>query len=333
MNETNALQEKLGLSAPPRNSITEQDLQRILSEYVANVLPLRQRLFKMGMPEENINGCLFGQEQYLLISNFKMHELPFSLLRRLPIYLVRQFVVQVELDSFWFWALTHDVVRTAIRFSPLNQWELLENFDTLMASHFASLNVSPRFQIPALERLNRTTYEIVSQPVRDLVGNTSTVLMYICYPVLEGLARFALSPLINDDGVANYEFTDGYEIFSPNNRGISSLGKILRSLEINGTAKSSVNEFSDNLRDFKLEIEKVNLPKPSRYHDGWDSVYNLRNKALHGSVGWQMRSGLITNLVCLIIWNLLDDSVLNAAMQNFPHRMPFPSFYYPPEKY
>ncbi len=54
---------------------------------------------------------MFGQQGYLLIAKVPIHELPVLLLRRLPVYLLRQFEIQVELDSLFYWALTHDVFR------------------------------------------------------------------------------------------------------------------------------------------------------------------------------------------------------------------------------
>jgi len=52
----------------------------------------------------------------------------------------------------------------------------------MMAAHFATLNISARME--AAKRLNRAVIEIVSEPVKDLVTNTETILMYVCYPVL-----------------------------------------------------------------------------------------------------------------------------------------------------
>jgi hypothetical protein len=114
-------------------------LEKFIQEYLTNALPLKQKTFNIFNQEENVKRCLFGQQKYLIISRYNLPELPLKILKRLPIYLVKQFTVQVELDSYWYWALTHDVVRS--NFSFLKDWKLRESFETLMASHFAQLKV------------------------------------------------------------------------------------------------------------------------------------------------------------------------------------------------
>jgi hypothetical protein len=321
------------LSTSKPSPITEQQIEKFVEDYLLYALSLKQKLLNIPQQEENVKRCLFGQQKFLIISKCALHELPLRILRRLPIYLVRQFVVQVEFDSVWYWALTHDVVRHC-NVASLRNWQLMQSFETMMAAHFAQLYVSSRWT-PALERLNRATTEIISEPVRDLVMNTDTVLMYICYPVLEGLSKFALSPLVDCNGKPQANFAVGKKMFKKGDKQISSLALILRSLEQNCAGVLSKPEFSNDLRDFRMEIEKIPLLKPQKNHDGWDSVYSLRNASLHGVTGWQLRSGLITNLICLILWNVLDDQTINKELDRIA-KTPlhyFPNFgsYYPPE--
>lgn len=311
-------------------AITQEDIEKYIEEYLVNALPLRQKMMSFQLSEENVKRCLFGQQKFLIISRCNLPELSVKILKRLPIYLVRQFVVQVELDSYWYWALTHDVVRS--NFSFFKDWKLRESFETLMASHFAQLHVSNYYEIPALERLNSGIWQFVSQPVRDLVVKSNTVLMYVCYPVLEGLAKFALSPLVDSDGFPIAQFSANGKPYDKGNKKISSLDILLHTLEENGRTVLSKPELSDNLRDFRLEIEKM-FPPSVGINDGWDTIYALRNASLHGVIGWQLRSGLLTNLICLILWNILDDQTLTKDLQRI-NKMPMRFFddnYYPPE--
>ena len=320
--------------ATAKPQIIEQDIEKCIEEYLTNVPPLMQKFIRAPQfYEENLQRNLFGQQPFLLISKYRLHELPINLLKRLPIHLVKQFTVQVEYDSVWYWALTHDIVRRAIPQSSLKDWQLSRTFETLMASHFASLTVSSIRSAP-IERLNRATMDILSEPVRDLVSNSNTILMYICYPVLESLAKFALSSLVDYNGKPVASFTVGNRSFTTSSRPISNLAIILRALEQLGSNVLGKPELSPNLRDFRLQIERMPLLVPRANQDGWDSIYHLRNVALHGSVGWQLRSGLITNLICLILWNILDDQVLTKALDEISKRPQFfffEQFYYPPQ--
>ncbi len=316
----------------PHQAITEQDIKRLVQDYLIKSLPLKQKFIGVSQfQEENMSCNFFGQSDLLIVSHCKLHELSINILRRLPIYLVREFAIQVEYDSFWFWALTNDIVNRSLITPQLRDWELQDGFKALMAANFAKLNVHQQ-GVPSLERLNRATSEIVSQPVKDLVDSRDVFLMYICYPVLEGLAKFALSPLIDCDGNPLATFRAGHDIFHKGSRKINSLAKILRALEENGSAVLSKPDISNNLRDFRLEIDKI-ISASSPTDDGWDSIYDLRNASLHGVKGFQLRSGLLTNLICLILWNILDDQTLTKELQminKIPMRF-LGNNYYPPE--
>jgi hypothetical protein len=314
--------------------VTEKDIENCVNEYLQHSLPIRQRITNLQLNEENMSCNLFDQEKLLIIWHYKLEELPVSILRRLPIYLVREFVVQVEFDSVWFWALTHDIVNYSRFLCSLKDWKLLGNFKALMAAHFANLNLHA-FDVPSIERLDRAVDDIVPQPVKDLVDSKGIFLMYICYPVLESLAKFVLSPIIDRDGNPQASFTvkDNGQVhnYKKGSYKINSLAIILRALEENGSNILLKPEFSDNLRDFRLEVEKI-IPPASKNKDGWNSIYDLRNASLHGVIDWQRRSGLLTNLICLILWNFIGEKNAIEGLERLSKRhMHFPSHYYPPE--
>jgi hypothetical protein len=319
-------------SEPPE--VTESDIEKAVDEYLKNAPLLMDKFIHAPkLIEENLMFNIFGQQKYLLVSKFNLPALPIKILKRLPIYLVREFKIQVELDSKWYWALTRDIVR---HHASLRSWELMPAFETLMAAHFARLSTSyiNTYSVAAIDRLNRATMDIVPEPVRDLVMNSDKVLMYVCYPVLEGIAKFAMTPLLDSTGkILVKGLTDGKEVFKQGKR-LSSLAKILRSLEKNSTSLLSKPELSTDLRDFRLEVEKMIAPK-HKSDDGWDSIYHLRNVSLHGVLGWQLRSGLITNLICLIIWHLLDETAVQKELERIvkmPSHIRFSwGNYYPPE--
>lgn len=312
------------------SQISETDIEKAIDEYLKNVPALKQKFISApSFQEENLIFNIFGQQQYLLISKFDLSNLSIRMFRRLPVYLVKQFVVQVELDSLWYWALTHDIVESSAGHKVFQGWQQMPAFETLLATHFAKLISAP--VTPAIGKLNRIIDVVAPQPVKDLVLNKHIVLMYVCYPILEGLVKFAVTPLVNSNGVVITSFSDRRKKFNPRNQ-ISSLAILLRSLEVNASSLLSKPELSIDLKDFRLQTEKM-IPK-KKSDDGWDSIYALRNVSLHGVTGWQLRSGLITNLICLIIWHLMDDQEIISELQNIaarPTHFLLPSQYYPPE--
>lgn len=321
----------------PGSQISEKDIQKIIDDYLHNV-PALFKKFVSGpkSSQENYRFNRFGQQPYLIIAKCDLARLPIRILRRLPVHLIKQFVVQVELDSLWYWALTRDIVESRAGDSILNQWPLRPVFTTLLAAHFAKLGSAPVNW--AIHRLNRIIYDVVSESIKDLVGNRDIVQMYLCYPVLEGLVKFAMLPIVDLDGTVKATLSDGKKSYNPGHQ-ISSLASLLRLLEINAPTFLSRPDLAIDLKDFRLQTELVVpptqiVPPHIRAADGWDSVYYLRNPALHGAKEAQLRSGLITNLICLIIWHLLDDQGISEELQRIakrPKHFGFPSRYYPPE--
>lgn len=318
-------------------SVTEEDIENAIGDYLKNVKPFMGGLIVVppeAVPEESMMFNEYGQEKYLLIKKFDLLTLPLRILRRLPVHLVKQFPVQVEVDSLWFWALTHDMVKPSPARKGLNDWELLHSFRTLMAAQLANLVFQPS-EDPAVEalveKLNQVKDAILPEPVKDLIENKRYILMYLCYPVLEGLTKYAMSGLVDSNGKIMKGFNDGKKLRRTGER-ISNLAELLRSLELNASATLSKLDFSRDLADFRLEVEKLVANKPKK--DGWDSIYAMRNVSLHGAKGWQLRSGLITNLICLIVWHLIDDKetidALKIKSDEVQHHFRLWNDYYPP---
>lgn len=313
------------------SQMSEKDIEEAIDNYLKNVPPLFKKFISGPPPkEENYKFNRFGQGPYLLITKFDLTKLPIKILKRLPIYLIKEFVVQVELDSLWYWALTHDVVESN-KDRVFQQQSLGQAFSVLMAAHFAQLGKPPI--TPEIYQLNRIINEVVLEPVKQLVLHSDIIATYICYPVLEGLIKIALTPLVDYSGEVVKTFSDGKNLYKPSKR-VSSLATLLRALEVNAQKVLSKPDLSVNLRDFRLQLEKTILP-PKGKLDGWDEIYKLRNILLHREIGWQLRSGFITNLICLIIWHLIDEQTLEQELQKISMRLKsffrFPTQYYPPE--
>ena len=270
-----------------------------------------------------------------MIAKFDLARLPVKILKRLPVHLLKQFAVQVELDSLWYWALTHDIVMSPAG-SVFEQWPLKETFTTLLAAHCAKLGYAARDSV--VDRLNKVIYEVISEPVKELITNKDVIVMYLCFPVLEGLVKFAMSPVIDLNGQVKVSSDIMKKQFRIGQK-VSSLVVLLRALEANASTISSDPDLALNLKDFRLQVESIAassqiLPPYIKSGDGWDTIYYLRNVTLHGTKGAPLRSGLLTNLICLIVWHLMDEKAVSKELHNIatrPRNFKFPKCYYPPE--
>jgi len=124
-----------------------------------------------------------------------------------------------------------------------------------------------------------------------------------------------------------------------------SISVYLHALEAYASHLVSKTDLSKDLKDFRCEIESdfsqeiAALPKSgNRAPDGWDWIYSLRNASLHGAASWQLRDGLLTNLICMLVWHILEQNEVESGLQeasiNFTncHWMPFRfNDYYPPD--
>ena len=295
---------------------TEKDIKTALSDYLSNTSNLP--FFKGLTPQdkENTRFCRMGQDSYLLSHKYPFYNLPLALLRRLPVYLIQQFKIQVEIDSGFYWALTNDV---SFQGPTLREWDLFPSLRTLFSAQFAKSG-----SLPSL--------------ATDLLNNSDTVLLCVCYPVLEGILKFMMQNYVNQNGVVSKPFGDGRQRYNRNSRPISDLSVYLRALEVNPPNFISKPDLSADLKDFRKVMEQDFLPfRSSTRRDGWDWIYSLRNASLHGAINWtQLRSGLVTNLICMLVWHNLEqtevDTGLQVASKRASTRSPFSHFAcYPPD--
>lgn len=316
--------------ATPSSTVTENDIERAIDEYLSKVPSLWSRVVQGPTPfGENYKFNIFGQQPYLLIAKFKLEKLPKRILKRLSVHLVKQFAVQVELDSKWYWALTHDIGKSVAGRQILRQWDLGSLFNTLIAAHLASLNYS--YNDVVAQRLNKVIDNALPEPTKQLVFSTRDILEYLCYPILESLVKFVLSSVVDSNGnVLATSISDGRQQYGRGAR-ISRLGVLLRCLETNATSMLNNPNLGSDLGDFRTETERI-IP-PSASEDGWDQIYKLRIVTAHGVTRPEFRSGLITNLICLILWHLFDDSLIDQELQNIERRPRFfffERYFYPP---
>lgn len=312
------------MAAPQKRVWTESDIEAAISQYLAETKRLMPQFISLpkgfGFSEENLMYNMFGQQGYLLIAKVPLHELPVPFLRRLPVYLLRQFEIQVELDSLFYWALTHDVFRHI----PVSaRWQLQSSFDCLMAAVNAHLGQAPTTL--EISKLNTILHEVVPVPVQDLVTARTTLAMYLSYPIVEGLTKRHLQDYVELDGTVKKPITSAGDSFSVGDRPISSLGRLLRMLETSAGPILNNADLGRNLADMRKEIEAIGGRSGISFgtdpKDAWDWIFSLRNDLLHGATPSPLRSGLLTHLVCTLLWHSAKDSDLGSSLTRIQQSM------------
>ncbi len=313
------------MAGSPERAWTEADLDTAVADYIKNAKPIFARAIQGPpgvslFPEENLQFNLFGQQPFLLINRIPFHELPVRLLQRLPVYLVRQFEIQVEVDSRFYWALTHDVFRYL---EPKARWPLHDSFEVLMASVLAHLGQAP--STPEADTLNRVLREVVPPEVQDLARANTAVAMFLSYPIVEGLAKHHLRDYLDVDGRVKQALQAGPESFKTTDRPVSNLGRLLRGLQAAAGPTLHRPDLERDLADFRVEAEAVGRRGGVSFGqnpgDAWDWIYGLRNDLLHGATRSPFRSGLLTNLACLLLWHSVSEPDLQNPLDMVRQRL------------
>jgi hypothetical protein len=307
------------LPPPP----TESDISALVDMYVQNAGPMFGKLIQglVRGPEENLQYNNFGQFPYTIVASIELSSLSVPILRRLPIYLLREFQVQVELDSKWYWALTADVVRRT-RFG--RAWTLYRDFEVLMSAHFAVEGVPSITETEwfVRQRISRAMWELLPKGAHNLLTGYTTVAMYISYPILEGVCKSLLAQYVDADGNVLRKIKLPGISRSPGFT-ISSLGELLKIIELGAGSMLGRPDLSLAMIDMRREVEtlaKAGQPPLN----GWDWVYGLRKELLHGTTPAPLHSSLLTLLICGLLWHAIDevdaDTVLKSINTGLRHR-------------
>jgi hypothetical protein len=306
---------------PTKPATSESDISAIVDSYVQNAGPMFSGLvqgFVRG-PEENLQYNNFGQVPYTIIANVELSSLSVPLLRRLPIYLLREFRVQVELDSKWYWALTADVIRKT---TFGKGWALHRDFEVLMSAHFAVEGVPSVTQNEWLvrQRIGRAMWELLPKGAQNLLTRNNTVAMYLSYPILEGLCKSILAQYVDLEGIVLRKINLPGISRDPGFV-ISRLGELLKIIELGAGSMLGRPDLSLAMVEMRNGVEALAQPgKPPT--NGWDRVYDLRNDLLHGTTPAPLHSSLLTLLICGLLWHTIDDTEADSALKTVNARLP-----------
>ncbi|MCA8864779.1 MULTISPECIES: hypothetical protein [unclassified Halomonas] len=282
-------------------------------------------------------------EQYRLLRNgVQFHELCyFQLITSVEgltkVLLLPGLNTVVDQDHYGLWSWSAEVVLSReIGYFENEERDLRKLFETVIRSALTHCR-----KPTATEEEWRQQVEIenqISHNARYFIQESSTAMAYLCFPLLEGIAKKTCSNYLDLDGQVISAFSvpsrnGGTRTYDPNSsrwsdKKCSSLRDLLW-LVFNTVAdqqlKNSISEFREHISNLDSS------------EDPFDVIYRWRNESLHGTTSFQTIGGTLLNLVLLIILHQLSaeysgkrEVIIEHCRWNTQAGVRFPWSFYPP---
>lgn len=259
------------------------------------------------------------ERKYLITVHYSMHELPFDVLKKLPVILVKTHEAQnVNHDHKYLWAWTAQIVNETHKELPLfRDTELLRQVNLLFR-----INLLPE------RRLLQVFPEII-----DVISQIFVISAHLAFPLLERLLRAKCIGHVKVDGIVTkcFEVPDArrYEV----GRRVNKVGHLLYLFEHN----YATDELRSDLEDFRSLCVKVYGADGGKY--GYRFIDGWRNALLHGEEFWPTMNAAVVNLITLIILHEIPSHRYFDAKKRVVENLKFwletgfkpPSIFYPPE--
>lgn len=247
-------------------------------------------------------------EKYRITTNYKITEFPLAVLQEIPIILTKTLQIQIDPhDHPQFWAWTAEVVHNLEQEIGLFKCEVAQQFWLLI-----NLNLSGLMRPPMnkdIQFLNMLTQKLVGHHVSEVIMHKHILSANLSFPLLEGIIRRKCSKYVLADGTVIRGFCAGGSSYSPSKgrSRISNLGHELHLLEntANQNLKRAMNSFGNEVKKF----DSSNNP------DAYEVIYQWRNETLHGQEFWSTKHGVITNLICLILFHEIQDELYSSKLE------------------
>ncbi|MCL4339974.1 MAG: hypothetical protein JRN37_00605 [Nitrososphaerota archaeon] len=265
-----------------------------------------------------------------LVPRYRIEELPYEVVIRLPILLTRSLRAQsVCFDHrvLWSWIaqLFTNITRIGtVQDAALSDRELIETFELLVSLELANLS-KPPINSDAY-RLNQVIDIVVSWHVRRIVDNKYKLALTLSFPTLERVLRNKCSSYVDNGGKVLRSFSVKGKKYNVKDR-ISSMEHLLYLYEEN----IAPPDFKKLVEDFKAELLEI-FPNKK---DAYDLLYSWRNDQLHGGELDQTYHAVLLNLASLFlldslkqVYERLRSLEKNSAMRSIANT---PWNFYPPE--
>ena len=232
---------------------------------------------------DNITPCEF---KYLIIQHYRIHDLPFEVLRKLPALLLKTHVAQnVNHDHKYLWAWTAQLIN-----GLKGKLELLKRDGELLD------------QLNLVFRVNLlSTSQIVSNypELTDILANNFKISAHLAFPLLERLLKTICKCHVDINGSIHKPFDiplrNRVMRYRVQRKKISRVGHLLYLFYM----EYASTELKRNLEEFCNLCEKIYTANKGRYM--FKFVDRWRNIIIHGERFWSTMNAAIINLITLIL--------------------------------
>jgi hypothetical protein len=240
-------------------------------------------------------------EQYRLRANgIGFHELDYDGLRTAAVELTKLLLLPgsntiTDQDHYLLWAWCAELLIG--RNGPLSRLDREISVLAQTAARTALSSAVPPSR-EAFERA-RQAYLLLSNSAGQYLTSSQIVLSYLCFPLLEAIARRACSAFLDINGQVLQSFPRSSGGLYQVGKRCSNVGDVLRLLRdqvADSTLQADMNELLSHVAGIAGSI------------DGYETVFVWRNSSLHGEATHQAIGGTIFTLALLIA---LDDIKTN----------------------
>lgn len=243
----------------------------------------------------NAKGIAIGaeSEQYRLHNNnIGFHELDYDELRTTAVELTKLLLLPghntvIDLDHYLLWAWCAEVLIG--QNGPLStiDREIYTLAKTTTRAALAGANPPTR---EAFERA-RQARSLLNHNADQFLESNLIALSYLCFPLLEAIARRACSTFLDINGIVLQSFPrlggGSYQV----SKRCSNVGDVLRLLQ-SQVASNTLRPDLDGLLNYVASIAGST--------DGYETVFTWRNSSLHGEATYQTIGGTIYTMSLLI---------------------------------
>jgi len=224
----------------------------------------------------------------------------------------------VNEDHFALWSWCGELLLSPVsQIFPVTQFEIRSLYETVIHSALAHCR-----KPPATKEERHTQNRIEeSQPhhAKQLVRESSLVLAYLGFPLLEAILKRASANYVAFDGQVISTFSVSNKQgnprrYAPNGASRSGQCSSLRDLLFLHRSAVAVPRLKARIDRFRLHLTSLDGTQ-----DPFDLLYGWRNQSLHGSTNSQTIGGSVLNLSLLISLFEIEHNFEQHRLQTLDH--------------
>jgi hypothetical protein len=284
--------------------LSSQEIKRLTAEWRSNALGSQG--IRIGPQSEKCR---------LHSNNIGFHELEYDELRTAAVELTKLLLIPgmstiVDLDHQLLWAWCAELL--VGNNGPLSRLdrEIYTLAQTTARAALADVNSGTR---EAFDRA-RQARDLLNNSAARFLESNHVALSYLCFPLLEAIARRACGDFLDINGVVLQSFPRSSGGSYSVTKRCSNVGDVLRLLR----DRVADNTLRTDMNDLLAHVAGI-----AGSTDGYETVFVWRNSSLHGEATRQTIGGTIYTLSLLIALNdiksnyikLRDDAVMRVRRE------------------